>query len=529
MTTTTLTSQERLSSVIERALPFLALAVYAIVFFGNIDNSLSARPYGSREAQTAISVLWLDLARPWAYETPIIGAPWQMPMEFPVFHMFVRVLYDLTGNMEASGFLVSVAFFFISLFFLGKILRLLGANARTVTIFHTLSLFSPLYLYWTNTFMIETVSIAFAAIFAWGLLRLVLERDQGMATLVLLAVTTLLSGCLGILAKATTFLPVLLILGLFCLYLTTRALWTWRNGGSATFFRLMLVGAMTLVILAAAMMWVGYADAVKAASDYAFFLTSTSLKGWNWGSLELRFRSDFYETVFLRMIPQILGYAAPVTLIAWIAVMIRKDMPGTLKWLSGALVLAFAFGPLLFANLHIRHTYYQTETGLFLIAAMAVALAQIDKAALRATVIVVSCLGSLAYFIGGPSYPAWRSYGKVIFQPVESALSNAGDWLRNNTDPDDKILVFGISYNAELHYYARRRGVALPGAVTRRPETMAKALDIARNDYAWVVDCSVDKSPEGPLRETIDTVLAQTTEVTSFGRCDIYKIPENNS
>src|SRR5262245_5390007 len=64
---------------------FLAQAVYYLALgFG--------RPifeqHGFRQTQTALSTYWILQGGPWiAYETPVLGAPWALPFEFPTYQL----------------------------------------------------------------------------------------------------------------------------------------------------------------------------------------------------------------------------------------------------------------------------------------------------------------------------------------------------------------------------------------------------------------------------------------------------------
>lgn len=49
--------------------------------------------FGFRQAQTGVTAYWLAQGGPWfAYETPVIGSPWSVPFEFPLYQMMVALL-----------------------------------------------------------------------------------------------------------------------------------------------------------------------------------------------------------------------------------------------------------------------------------------------------------------------------------------------------------------------------------------------------------------------------------------------------
>jgi hypothetical protein len=56
-----------------------------------------------RETQTAITTYWLMRGGPiFAYETPILGYPWSIPLEFPVYQIVVAILSS-AGKPDSAG------------------------------------------------------------------------------------------------------------------------------------------------------------------------------------------------------------------------------------------------------------------------------------------------------------------------------------------------------------------------------------------------------------------------------------------
>ena len=46
-----------------------------------------------RQTQTAITAYWIWRGGPWlAYETPVLGYPWSIPYEFPIFQYLLAAL-----------------------------------------------------------------------------------------------------------------------------------------------------------------------------------------------------------------------------------------------------------------------------------------------------------------------------------------------------------------------------------------------------------------------------------------------------
>src|SRR5262245_22992078 len=167
--------------------------------------------FGIRQAQTAIGVysilhdnVFLD------YLTPVLGAPWAIPFEAPVYHLLVASLTYITGlELDASGRVVSVLFFFVALgsgYWIIKIL--LPGDRYTGRLFLLLGLASPGYLFYARTFMIETCALGLGM--AW--LACVLHGlERGIAWLIASVPLCILAA----LAKATTWPVFVVAYGLY--------------------------------------------------------------------------------------------------------------------------------------------------------------------------------------------------------------------------------------------------------------------------------------------------------------------------
>lgn len=66
---------------------------------------------GFRQTQTALSIDWLLRGGPWLdYVTPVLGAPWSIPFEFPFYQWLAALLSSITGmSADNSGRLVSTS------------------------------------------------------------------------------------------------------------------------------------------------------------------------------------------------------------------------------------------------------------------------------------------------------------------------------------------------------------------------------------------------------------------------------------
>ena len=126
-----------------------------------------------RQIQTALSARYIQ-REGWslAYPTPLFGPPWSAPMEFPVYQWCVARVSTLTGiPLEQSGRLVSLGFLYLSLpaFFL--LLRFLRVAPSRRFLFLGLLLVTPLYLYYSRAFLIESAALCSAAWFLFAYCR----------------------------------------------------------------------------------------------------------------------------------------------------------------------------------------------------------------------------------------------------------------------------------------------------------------------------------------------------------------------
>ena len=65
--------------------------------------------YDARQTQTALTTFWLMQGGPiFAYETPVVGYPWSIPLEFPVYQIVVASVSGAGIPLDAAGRIVRV-------------------------------------------------------------------------------------------------------------------------------------------------------------------------------------------------------------------------------------------------------------------------------------------------------------------------------------------------------------------------------------------------------------------------------------
>jgi len=424
-----------------------------------------------RQTQTALSAFWMLKEGYYLnYQTPVLGYPWGIPLEFPLYQWLVVIVYKLTNlGLDQCGRLVSILAFYSILFPVYILLKRLDFKITVFKIFTCLFLLSPLYLFWSRTFMIESLGLFLAISF----LALTQEYLSGKKTLT--AIVCIVCGCAGALVKITTFVPA----ALFCVGLVFMD-W-YKNYGCAinkkTILRYAITALFVLIPLAVALLWVSYTDHMKAAHPIGSFLTAKALITWNFGTIAQRFSSQLWiNTIFERsLLTESLGYGLPF-FILFIYVCGRKERVGEIEGSANVKFALFSLAIyfsafLIFTNLHIEHNYYNYENTLYLILAAAVVLYVISRK-ISPVFFVILMLIIMAVQIKTYDFTYRRlaAANTVFYRDYLVAL-----FIREHTKPNDFILVHGIDWSSTMAYYSERK------SLTRDFSTVADFVERLEN------------------------------------------------
>lgn len=455
-------SRERLFFLLLSA-GLLAAVIYAFyVLLSGLWQPLLDQ-HSFRQTQTAISVYWLAQGGPWlAYETPVLGAPWAIPFEFPLYQWIVAFLVKAGVPIDGAGRIVSFTFYIATLGPIALFFRNVGLGRAAFLMTAILFVMAPLYLYWSRTFLVESCALFFSAL-ALALFAAYLRiRDDALLVL------TALAGTAAALAKATTF-PAFAAVGAFLVM--DEALRRWRTGESSAKLLWALTPLIALLLpFIVGYGWVIYSDYIKSANEFGVSLTSANLATWNFGTLPQRVSSELWrDTIRDRVLPDIFGGGVLVAFVAAGAALTK------FRFAVAAIVAALAFllTPLVFTNLHIVHNYYQYANALFAIAVTGIGLASMIQSRsllsflLAGGLLITMVAGQIIHF--HQNFRPWikRDYSQ------ESRLQIARQ-LKESIPAASGVFVIGDDWASTIPYYAERKGLALPKWTP--PELLGKIL-----------------------------------------------------
>ena len=411
-----------------------------------------------RQTQTAISVTYMtENPRMFLdYITPVLGKPWQIPMEFPLFQWMTARWSNVNGMpIDQSGRIVSLIFWFACLWPIWSLLGSAGLGRTPRILAMSVVYACPLYLYWARAFMIETLALFLAlamVALAWEGCR---ERSLWRVGLAFLA------GCMGALVKVTTWSLACGAGGLLLLFWMAqdwRARWKWTLAAGL---------ALTLPILPAKV-WLAHTESIKEQNPFARELLLSSAPGqqaWYFGTLEQKLSLKTWEVVWRHVTDQLLvpvpGIGAFFLLLVLIAGAIAspKRIPLILIFLAG-----FVSGPVIFTNLYFEHSYYWSANGIWLLLAVGTALAGIwecrpGKIWPRIVALALTLVITVSGFV------TWSLRFLPILQSLPTAEQLDQAWrkpVQQMVPPGRTILILGHDWNPTALYYARRKGIAFP-------------------------------------------------------------------
>lgn len=441
-------SQPRTRAVpnLRKVFPLLFWAPVVVGFvvrLRGVDRPLN-EIHGFRQTQTAFTVReymrsGIDLAHT---PLPVLGPPWDVPFEFPLFQSIAAVAGQLGTDAATASRLTGLFFFEITCALMG-LLALQWFSRSTALIGMTLYQLTPFGVQWGWASLIEYLATA-AALGAVVAFTTWHKRRTGL----LIAIAVVLQVA-AFLIKPTTALPWLVAYAVPAVW-AVMGCRSWREKWTVVSWASLPPAAAVL----AAGLWTGYADRVKAASHYTQFVTSGRLTSWNAGTLDQRADMNSWIEILNRM-PALAGGTgvlmglAIVSMACW-----RASLPS----IAIVLVPAVAIGT--FFNLYVQHDYYLCAVYPAVILVVASAIAGIMRA--LPDVSTAAVVGAALSF--GLLVLAWTSPPGQAYQANISARPPLPDLSReiaSATSSRDGVIVVGCDWDPTWLYYADRRGLML--------------------------------------------------------------------
>jgi hypothetical protein len=491
------------------ALGFNGWAVSAGWWHANLPG------YEFRQTQTAISAAFIQRENNFslAYPTPVLGKPWSVPFEFPLYQWTVVVTSNATGlPITQAGRLVSIVCFYLTLPALYLLLRRLKVAPAHCLVVLSFVVLCPLYIFYARAVLIETMALMFGCWYAVTLPLALEKRRLGWLLLVNAA------GAGAGLVKVTTFLIFLAPAFAWSLH----QLWLARPGAAPRDWRPL---ARTFGWLAAAhagsflasFWWVRFADAVKALNVSARAFQSAGLTSWNFGTGR-RFDPELWTAIWKIISEQITPPA--VLIIGALTVVLasrRRWLVATLLGLWGGVLLTF---PLLYAV----HAYYHAAAAFLPMLALGLATAAVFQNARRPRVLAfglwLALLASQTLTFLNFHYPQYRHAGSG---------GGMAEGIREVLRPDEVIVVSGDDWSSIFPYFSDRRALMIRGGLVNDRDYLRAAFADLKGEDVGALVLFEDEEYNEPLiqlaREAFDLGPQPLLRWHSGGRRAVAYLP----
>ena len=421
-----------------------------------------------RQTQTAMTALFVQRERNFslAYPTPVLGKPWSIPFEFPLYQWSVVGLSNATSlPLTQAGRAVSALCFYLALPAMWLLLARLGVVGTRRLVVLGMVLACPLYVFYARAFLIETMALMFSL---WFLYAYVTAVERHRWTWLALAN---LAGALAGLVKITTLVVYLIPAGLWSLW----RLWRSRPRTTADWLPWLRtsawMAAATAIPVGASEWWIEFTDRLRFLNPSSRSLVSSSLKAYTFGTWQVRLSPDVWSSH-----GQILLTNLASGVVLAVALVVALFFAGRWwRWIVGCLAL-FVGSQAIFPVLYAWHEYYYVAIGVLLAAAIGLAFCgMLASAAWRWVVwaaILGVCAGQIHLYLTS-LYPGQKqmSYG--------SDLDVA---LQNVTHPDDVLIVAGEDWASMVPYYTQRRALMIRRDMENDWSLLSEAFELLKGE-----------------------------------------------
>jgi hypothetical protein len=417
-----------------------------------------------------------------------------------------------TFHGKKAGRLVSASAFYLALWPAFTLLGRLGIPRVHRLGVLALWLASPLYLFWSRTFMIESLGLTLALAWLAILARWLASGRPADAVL------ATLFGALGALVKVTTFagfLPAggLLVLGRVVGLAPPISVPRWAGWRAAVGLLATFGGP---VAVAAA--WIRFADATKALNPLAAgFITSEALSSWHYGTWAQKLDPRMWRFLILdRAGVEIVGLPAMLAVAVLAPILARRRQ--ALALACGGLFLAV---PAVFTNLHAVHNYYAYANGVFLLGAVGAGIVGLLEVGRWRRGLGFAILG-LAIVAELMTYSRTYLFAQARNDRSQDPLVQA---IQTRTAPDDAVIVYGLGWSSELPYYARRRALMdMEDRPLDRPPISVSLENLAQEGRSLgaLVVCGASRDRPELVRAAVERFDLDPEAAFADPRCSVY-------
>ena len=496
------------------------LFIFSLLFFlASISagwNSTLLDYYGFRQTQTAITVSYLLKGGPWlAYETPVLGPPWSIPFEFPLYQWIVASAVKVGGfPIDQTGRFFSVIFFLLALYPIFKILKVLNLTTNNILLILSLICFSPQYVFWSRTFMIESTALALSVCYLWLVFLYFEKTDLSQKKWHILAGIALFGALAGMVKITTFFAFIFGALLLFLLQFYRQIKEATDDKGKVVLAEIKFISFAFVIPTAAILLWTSFADAQKALNPLADFLTSASLKGWNFGTLSERLSPATWSLFYQRTITDLIGANKLLFIVGCCGLFCDS------KYLKIALVslLLFVIPLGTFTHLHFVHGYYVYANGIFLIVALGVIIANfIDsdisfKRVAGYVLLIMIIICSIAHYY-------------TNFRPAQGATSRYAEIKKDvdaYTSDKDVLIIFGEDWSSEMPYYLERRTAMFRGVMRDTPKYSNLKKNLSDYKIGALIFCGKQKNSNIEVNTFLKDFNINTYSPKNYNNCEAY-------
>jgi hypothetical protein len=262
---------------------------------------------------------------------------------------------------------------------------------------------------------------------------------------------------LSLLIKATTGLPAFLLIFLDLAWKSISALRSSRESIKAFFVQIAPIALVTLTAFALLKAWTFHADSLKELNPVGTRLTSEALKIWNFGTTEQRLSSQLWlDVVIKRMLSPIGALPAIALLISGFRNTRQREQ---ITFMGACLFLAIT-PLLLFSNLHIVHTYYQSANQVYILLGLSTAYASSTTVESPKGLQRMAGIAILLFILG--SYVQFFAKNPQRAFTQSSDILEASKIIRKQTEPNDTIIIFDDDWSSSFAYHSQRRALTLP-------------------------------------------------------------------